>query len=173
MSWLVDFNYSWWGGWEAGFTQDRVQTLSKTHAQVHRDFPQPLTSSAPRRARRRWGIRAVRGVSAPPLLWPCTLMWSSIGTGDPEPSRTPRWGLSPLQKVRPCLWGWLRCCCSSIKKLDLGEGRGAEEREPCETHLNSFNSFLELNKWITCGYNNNQTSWVPLVISPHKILDIL
>lgn len=139
MSWLVDFNYSWYSGDGRGVRAQRerkdcngVREFAQTHkhTQVHREGSlQSPTSSVPRLAAKRWGTRAARGVSAPRPPWPCTLMWSWGGTGDPEPSRTPRWGLPPLRKDRPCLLGWRRCCCSWIKKLDLerrGGGAGLE-----------------------------------------------
>lgn len=83
-----------------------------------------LTSSRPRRAGKRSGTQAEKGVSAPPLLWLCTLTLSWEETDDPEPNRTLRLGLPHLRKARLYLSVWQRhCCCSWIWKQDLEKKR--------------------------------------------------
>lgn len=79
-----------------------------------------LTSLRPHRVERHLGTQAERDVSAPLLLWPCTLRLSWEVRDDPEPNKTLRLGLPHRQKARLCLSVWQRrCCWSWIWRQDL------------------------------------------------------
>jgi len=105
-----------------------------------------LTSSRPRRAGKRSGTQAEKGVSAPPLLWLCTLTLSWEETDDPEPNRTLRLGLPHLRKARLYLSVWQRhCCCSWIWKQDLDKEKKNMIRPPHSRLQHQPNG----KRWIT------------------------